>query len=231
MGYIDFIRGKYPEDDFELRNELFKTFLNEMTDEEKKNILTKSFDELWKDLWINHQSKTFINEYENAKRKFEKLNLSEFKGLHKMGFSFTEFGFPKGRRNMKETNIACAEREFFEETGYSKKNYKFIKNYPTIYEEFTGTNGIKYKHIYYLVKMKDNVMPPTIDKNNIIQTGEVRNIGWFTYDECMSLIRPYDTAKKNVITQVNKDLINMNNNYICSEFYYTSNRKSINKPL
>jgi 8-oxo-dGTP pyrophosphatase MutT (NUDIX family) len=130
---------------------------------------------------------------------------------------------------MKEQNIACAEREFFEETGYCKKNYKFIKNYPIICEEFTGTNGIKYKHIYYLVKMKDNILPPKIDKNNIVQIGEVRNVGWFTYEECMFLIRPYDKAKKDVITKVNEDIIKMNNNYICSDFYYTSGKKSINK--
>lgn len=229
MGYIDFIRGKYPDDNIEVRNKLFNIFLNEMTQKEKQNLLTKTFDELWNDLWINHSSKTFINEYDNAKKKFEKLKLNELVKLREFGFDFTEFGFAKGRKNMKETNIACAEREFFEETGYNKKNYKFIKNYPTIYEEFTGTNGIKYKHIYYLVKMKDNIHPPKIDKNNIIQIGEVRNIGWFNYDECMLLIRPYDKEKKSVITKVYDDILKMNNNYICCDFYYTNSRKSINK--
>jgi 8-oxo-dGTP pyrophosphatase MutT (NUDIX family) len=229
MGYIDFIRGKYPEDNTEVRDNLFKIFLNEMTKKEKENLLSKTFDELWRDLWINHSSKTFINEYDNAKRKFEKLNLKQLVKLDEPSFDFTEFSFAKGRKNMKEQNIACAEREFFEETGYCKKNYKFIKNYPIICEEFTGTNGIKYKHIYYLVKMKDNILPPKIDKNNIVQTGEVRNVGWFTYDECMLLIRPYDEAKKNVITKVNHDILNMNNNYICSDFYYTSGKKNLNK--
>ena len=231
MGYIDFIRGKYPEDDIILRDELFKIFIKEMTREEKHNLLTKTFDDLWNDLWINHQSKTFINEYENAKRKFEKLDIKKLIRLNDYSFDFTEFSFAKGRKNMKETNIACAEREFFEETGYNKKNYNFIKNYPPICEEFTGTNGINYKHIYYLVKMKDNIPPPTIDKDNIVQTGEVRNIGWFTYDECISLIRPYDTAKKNVITKVYNDVLKMNNNYICSEFYYSNSRRSINRAL
>lgn len=229
MGYIDFIRGKYPEENEEMRDLLFKTFLNEMTYKEKQDLLTKSFDELWKNLWINHSSKTFINEYENAKRKFEKLDIKNLVNMNNPSFEFTEFSFAKGRKNMKETNIACAEREFFEETGYPKKTYRFIKNYPTIYEEFTGTNGIRYKHIYYLVKMKDNILPPKIDENNIVQTGEVRNIGWFTYNECMSLIRPYDIAKKRVITKVYNDILEMNNNYICSDFYYTNSRKSLNK--
>jgi len=231
MGYIDFIRGKYPDDDIATRDQLFNTFLHEMTYKEKHNLLTKTFDELWDDLWINHSSKTFINEYENSKKKFYKLDLQSLIDLKKTSFEFSEFGYAKGRKNMKETNIACAEREFFEETGYNKKTYRFIKNYPTICEEFMGTNGIRYKHIYYLVKMKDNIPPPKIDKNNIIQVGEVKNIGWFSYEECMSLIRPYDKEKKNVITNVYNDLLNMNNTYICSDFYYTNSRKSINKSL
>jgi ADP-ribose pyrophosphatase YjhB (NUDIX family) len=227
MGYIDFIRGKYPDDE-NIKRKLFSIFLNEMTKQEKLNLLTKSFDELWNDLWVNHSSKTFINEYDNAKKKFTNLNLKELIKLEDLCFDFAEFGFPKGRRNMKESNIACAEREFFEETCYNKNNYKFIRNYPTIEEEFVGTNGIKYKHIYYLVKMKDKIPPPSIDKKNILQTGEVQNIGWFTFDECMSIIRPYDIAKMNVINKVYKDIVNMNNVYICSDFYYT-NRKNINK--
>ena len=131
---------------------------------------------------------------------------------------------------MKESNIGCAEREFYEETGYNKHNYDFIKEYPTIVEEFIGTNGVTYKHIYYLVKMKDNVPPPRIDYKNKIQTGEVQNIGWFTFEECMAIIRPYDIAKKTVITNVYNDLIEMNNNFVCSNFYYTSKKQFRSSP-
>lgn len=131
---------------------------------------------------------------------------------------------------MKETNIACAEREFYEETGYTKLHYDFIKNYPTINEEFVGTNGIRYRHIYYLVKMKDDVPIPKVDYNNILQIGEVQNIGWFSYDECMNLIRPYDIAKKNVIRKVYYDIVEMNENFICSHFYYNGKRQNYYLP-
>ena len=74
--------------------------------------------------------------------------------------------------------------------------------------------------------MKDNVPPPRVDYKNKIQTGEVQNIGWLTYEECMKVIRPYDIAKKGVVEKVNDDIIAMNNNYVCSNFYYTSKRSS-----
>ena len=72
--------------------------------------------------------------------------------------------------------------------------------------------------------MKNGIAPPKIDYKNKIQTGEVQNIGWLSYDECMQVIRPYDIAKKSVIKKVNDDIVAMNNNYICSNFYYTSKR-------
>jgi len=223
MGFTDFVRGKYPEEESEC-SKILPIFLNEMTIKEKNNLLYKSFDEIWGELWVNHDSKCFKNEYDLAYKKFKKLNVKELIEKSKSSFDYAELGFPKGRRNMKETNIACAEREFYEETGYDKSCYDFIKNYPTIHEEFRGTNNIKYRHIYYLVKMKVGIPPPKIDYKNKIQTGEVQNIGWLTYEECISVIRPYDVAKKRVIKKVYLDLLEMKNNFICSNFYYTSKR-------
>jgi len=225
MGYTDFVRGKYPDDIIKLK-EVLSIFIKEMTEQEKNNLLTKTFDEIWDTLWVNHESKCFKNEYEAAYKKYQNLDvpklIREFGNL--TSFEHTEFGYPKGRRNMRETNIGCAEREFYEETGYDKSCYDFIKNYPIIHEEFIGTNGIEYRHIYYLVKMKSGIPAPKIDYKNKIQTGEVQNIGWLTYEECMKVIRPYDTAKKGVVEKVNNDIIAMNNNYVCSNFYYTSKR-------
>ncbi|NBU33982.1 NUDIX domain-containing protein [bacterium] len=227
MGYTDFVRGKYTNSET-LGEEIIKVCLNEMTRQEKKNLLTKTFDQIWSELWINHDSKCFKNEYEHAKKKYLQLDIQKLVKSSHSSFDFQEFGFPKGRRNMKETNISCAEREFYEETGYDNTSYDFIKNYPTIQEEFVGTNGVHYRHIYYLVKMKQNVSPPKIDTTNKIQTGEVQNIGWLTLDECMLLIRPYDTAKKSVIRNVYYDILQMKNNFVCSNFYYSNNKRGFN---
>ena len=221
MGYIDFVRGKYDTRSGYEKEKNYKIMvcLNEMTKLEKQNLLTKDFDTIWSELWVNHSSKTFLNEYEIAKKKFNNLPLHDLVNKSTTTYSFRELGFPKGRRNMKERNIECAEREFFEETGYNKDCYDFIKDYPIITEEFTGTNNIRYRHIYYLVKIKDKVHPPKIDLNNKVQTGEVSNIGWFTIDECLQLIRPYDTAKSQVIQKVYDDIINMNTDFKCSKIF------------
>lgn len=229
MGFTDFVRGKYPDKE-EDANKILPIFLNEMTHQEKLRLLNNSFDNIWDNLWVNHESKCFKNEYELAHKKFQKHDIQKLVSSSQISFDYAELGFPKGRRNMKESNIGCAEREFYEETGYNKNHYSFIKEYPTIVEEFVGTNGVTYKHIYYLVKMKDDIPPPRIDYKNKIQTGEVQNIGWFSFEECMAIIRPYDIAKKTVITNVYNDLIEMNNDFICSNYYYTSKKQFRSSP-
>ena len=231
MGYIDFIRGKYSSTDEFQKYTKIQTCLNEMTFLEKEYLMTLTFDQIWNNLWINKNSRCYLNEYENAKKKFQKLDIPHLVKNSETVYSFNEFSFPKGRRNMKETNIACAEREFYEETGYDKSTYDFIKNYPIIQEEFMGTNNIKYRHTYYLVKMKENTPPPKIDYNNQCQTGEVKNLGWFTIDESMSLMRPYDTEKKKVLVNVNKDILEMNFEFNCSSYYTNYRKWKYNEPI
>lgn len=218
MGYIDFVRGKYPNEEPE-RDKAIQILLGEMTHKEKQTLLTKKFDDIWKELWNNHDSKCFKNEYEQAKKKYESLPVQTLVKESQTMFSFAEFGFPKGRRNMRETNIGCAEREFNEETGYDKSSYEFVKYYPTIQEEFVGTNGITYRHIYYLVKMKNSIPPPKVDMYNKVQSGEVQNIAWLDYSECMSVIRPYDTAKMDIVKNVYEEILKMNGYYETSSIY------------
>lgn len=238
IGYIDTIRGKYPTTkDREIeKNLLLQTFIKEMTITEKNRLYKVcngqlSFKQLWNDLWVNHLSKCYLNEYETSEKKFNKL-LPQLKLLldhQPCNYFHTEFTFAKGRRGYSESEISCAEREFTEETGFDKKYYQFITNYPKIIEEFTGTNGIRYKHIYYLVKMKEPVhlLPhPHVDPYNIIQKGEIQNVGWFTYEELMTLIRPYDIAKKKVLTKLYKDLYNTKT-FKLSDFYTDINKRRV----
>lgn len=202
MAYVDLLRGKYNESNKEQINIL----LNEMTISEIKRLRNKVFDDLWDELWINHNCASYNKEYEYAKKKFNKFQKEKFLTGIKTRYIHSEWGFPKGRKQYYETPEQCAKREFEEETGY-KKILLDIDKTKLYKEEFTGTNNIDYIHEYYLVKMDSDISKPYVNKNNKVQYGEVKNIGWFSYTECLELMRPYDIEKQKILKQVYQDIV------------------------
>lgn len=215
MGYVDFIRGRYS-----MRNsggsDVFRTdrpskqlltLFEEMIPSEREKIQSTRFDKLWDDLWINHNCKCYKNEREYAKQKFESVDIMKLLSLtaDKTKWTTTEYGIPKGRRNMKETNFECAQREFREETGYTCADYMMISHRPYLEEIFIGTNGKRYKHIYYLAHVYDTAREPCIDRENKNQIGEIKSVDWLTQEEALPLIREYDIEKKRIIKRVFSD--------------------------
>ena len=136
-------------------------------------------------------------------------SLETLNNTNKLLWYEPEWGFPKGRRNLKETNRDCAIREFEEETGITRDEYNIIYQIEPLEELFSGSNNIRYKHIYYVAMAKDNINNNfTIDKTNFNQVSEISNIKWHNYKECMNIIRTYNIEKKNVLEKLHKILIN-----------------------
>jgi len=216
LGYIEFIRGRYRIDNVDGIIFLFQ----QMSKEEIIKIGQLEFDELWEELWsydgknISHET-----EYKLSKDKFNQLKYDDDNDLNLHFYVSSivpkwdqaEWGFPKGRRNLYEINLDCAIREFEEESGYSKDDYVLLKNIDPIVEEFMGTNGIRYKHIYYIsmtINHKYPIVHPTLDINNKHQVGEIGDIGLFTYDEAINLIRPYHIERKRLLTMLYMFILN-----------------------
>jgi len=207
LGYIDFIRGKYP-----LYNPYYiKRLVDEMTNKEKQDILTKNFSDLWQDLWGNCIGLQYRGEESPAKEKFIQIkrgiqnndseyNLEKIINDSKTSWETPEWGFPKGRREQYENDKSTALREFQEETGYSKSLLNGIKNVMPFEEVFTGSNFKSYKHIYYLMNLDK------ISKDDDFQRSEVSEIKWCTLNECLELIRPYNLEKKEIINNIDKIL-------------------------
>jgi 8-oxo-dGTP pyrophosphatase MutT (NUDIX family) len=208
FGFVEFIRGKYP-----LYNEEYlQTVINEMTNDEKMKIKNSSFEDMWKLLWGDYSGIQYKGEEISSKEKYEQLK----KGIRIKDREFSldsliknsttnwndpEWGFPKGRRNYQEKDIECAVREFEEETGYSKDDFRMIENIIPYEEIFMGSNMKSYKHKYYIGYMNND------SKNNKqYQKSEVRNMEWCNFEECIQKIRPYNLEKINILNRINNVL-------------------------
>jgi ADP-ribose pyrophosphatase YjhB (NUDIX family) len=123
-----------------------------------------------------------------------------------------EWGFPKGRRNYNESDIDCALREFYEETGLKNKNISFIVSNLAPFEEiFMGSNYKSYKHRYFLMYVDYN-MSNNSDLFNIDKT-EISKIEWKTFNDSISAIRPYNLEKKRILSNINIVLTNCTNTF------------------
>jgi len=207
LGYIEFIRGRYRIDNIDGIIYLFQ----QMTSEEIMNIATYDFDFLWTEFWgtNNMTNQNIINEYEKSKEKFlilknedDELSLNFYVNNVVPAWKQSEWGFPKGRRNKSEDNITCAKREFNEESDFNDSDYSVLDNISPIIEDFIGTNGVKYRHVYYIAINHRNLDNIKVNQENSHQKSEVKDIKFFNYDDGLKIIRPYHVAKKKVLSIV-----------------------------
>lgn len=223
LSYIEFLRGKYA---LNQKQYILKLFEN-MTISEREAIKNEDFSILWKKLWQIDRSKNFVKEYNDAKSKFEilkkgynmKMNQQNSPLIYfnidyillntKSVLGEPEWGFPKGRRNINENDFSCALREFYEETNIPSKYIHMLKHPP--YEEvFTGSNNIRYRHIYYLAYYNCNDTSYLfVNPLNKLQSREIKDIKSFEYIQAQTKIRNHNIERKELLKRVNNNIIKM----------------------
>ena len=226
--YVEFIRGKY---DLQNKDYILKLFEN-MTENERDRIMTSDFDTLWNDMWCRRDgeksecTRSFSKEMRDSTEKFNMLkkgfyikladsndmimfNLDYITKNTSTKYTDTEWGFPKGRRNIAENDMTCALREFTEETGIPYKSIKVCNDIKPIEEVFVGSNKIRYKHVYYIGRYVsyslDNgvSLPNLYNPSNKTQSKEVKDVQWFTYQEAQNLIRDHNVERKELFKRLN----------------------------
>lgn len=211
LGYIELIRGNY---NFENDNDItyVKNMFKLMTKKEIDIVKERDFDKLWNDLWVlENRSNLHKREYIHSKNRFEKLivginnsnsiniNLDTFINSGSKWYE-PEWEFPKGRRNIKESDINCAIREFEEETNFKPEEYQVLELNP-ISEIFMGNNGINYKHTYFFSQSLTNNLP-NINDDNMFQHIEISDIKWLSFDEALMKIRDYNIERKDILNKI-----------------------------
>lgn len=216
FGYIDFLRGKYSINN---KNHLVD-IINEMTEEEKNSILNKSFLDNWLELWGSQKNTYFVNEKIFANEKFNQLskgivvnnenyNIKSLVEQCTKCWKTPEWGFPKGRKNYKETGRDCALREWIEETGYKRENIDIVSNVETFDEVVIGSNYQSYKDSFYLGRFKKTNQNDSLN----IQKQELSDAKWCNIEDVCKLIRPYHLERIKIIRNVDS-LLNKYTQYI-----------------
>jgi 8-oxo-dGTP pyrophosphatase MutT (NUDIX family) len=173
-----------------------------MTMYERKILLNVPFDTLWYQVWYQtYTQKHLTNDYAFAKIKFQLLkecgSMELFISQTTTKYYEPEWGFPKGRRRLKESDMDCAIREFCEETGLHKNEIKIDNEEEQLEETFYGTNKVLYTHIYYTARIIKNIYKHVyIDYCNPHQAREVQKVKWVSKDDVIRLTREYNIERK-----------------------------------
>jgi len=197
LSFMEFIRGKY-----ELTNAAYiQSLLSFMTHAERRSLLERSFNELWNQVWYQAFIPRQTQEYHEARAKFETLvrggDMAALLRASHSEFAEPEWGFPKGRRRLREEDVDCAVREFCEETGFTRGDVELAPAVAPFEEVFHGTNHVLYRHVYYVAKVCRNAQREiVIDPCNLNQAREVRQARWFSPEEVLRHIRAHNKERR-----------------------------------
>jgi len=218
LSFIDFVRGKYHPQNLGYLQHLFR----HMTDDERALVSapTTEFAALWSAVWHRPIGTHQGHEYAEARASFDALRggyalrcengevvTVSLESLTSTTASLypleREWGFPKGRRKIKEMDVDAAVREFAEETLYSPADIEVLPHIKPIDETFQGTNGVRYRHVYFVARMREPVAPVTpVDARNVMQAREVREVRWCTRVEVLHRIRPHNVERRQLFARV-----------------------------
>lgn len=201
LGYIEFARGNYYISDYYSIIILFK----QMIQSEIDFICNNNFDSIWNSIWNNsYESKSNIyflskNKFNYLKKNTTYINLEQISKTNPL-WRNKEWGFPKGRPNNYESNLECSIREYEEETFHTSEIYNILLKYEPYEEILNGTNGYKYKHIYYIA----NLVKPISEK--IQFSNEIECLKLISFSEIYKYIRPYHKDKLDIINKLHNKL-------------------------
>lgn len=204
--FVEIVRAKYNPTE-----EYIKTMVENLTPDEQIMLVTEDFDTIWSHLWTVHESGPYVRDFHASKERYTETIGKVKKAIAKYEPRYIEpeWGFPKGRRNLNEDDFHCGVREFMEETGLTKKQFRIISTLPRIEEVYTANNNVNYKHIYYIADLLDDSLIK-VDTMNKEQMGEIGDIRLLTSCELINKLREDDTAKKKMILELDELLQNKN---------------------
>jgi len=211
LGFMDIMRGKYKlsEPDYICKQ------LRGMTIKERNRLLNDEFEAIWNDLWGSdiESSQRYAHNKVISKQKLHDLRagvdlgkgeiytLEELLRREPSTYETPEWGFPKGRRDLYETDLQCAYRELQEETSITEDELWKVTNIAPFVEQFYGSNNVHYRHSYYISQYVGQ-REISFNALNSEMTREIGNLAWKNLDEALLILRPENVEKRGILIQL-----------------------------
>lgn len=211
LGFMDIMRGKYKVNE----PDYIRKQIRGMTADERSKLENMGFDDIWHLLWGSdtESSQRYAHDRVVSKQKLaelragielptgEKYTLSDLLRQEPLLYNTPEWGFPKGRRDPHESDVQCAFRELEEETSINENELMKVTNVSPFIEQFYGSNGIHYRHSYYLAQYvgQRNV---SFNALNSEMAREIGNLAWVNICDAVELLRPENFEKRLILNML-----------------------------
>jgi 8-oxo-dGTP pyrophosphatase MutT (NUDIX family) len=178
-----FLHGRYVSHDNEQLIQLF----NGMTIDEKQDILSLSFRQMWYRVWLSNTlvpppaGRRFQTHFYAAKCTFETTFLADggkrLRQLINASHQSTRiWEIPKGHRHHRyESDAHCAIREFNEETGMKKHEYRLLPGKTKTHSYVD--EGVRYTNTYFIAHSTTRTEPKILF-SQADQVAEISDIRW-----------------------------------------------------
>lgn len=151
------------------RKERLFYYLSNMTQHERKLLLTTPLETLWNDLLLSeanlfNDTKTRVTAvHENYKPYLRNLLDCTISDVTEPPYEF-----PKGRPNYMQdkTLLGTALRELREESGIDLGVCVKLYDDISVIDNYKGTDGVKYQTIYFIIEVDELYQPETIRFQN-----------------------------------------------------------------
>jgi 8-oxo-dGTP pyrophosphatase MutT (NUDIX family) len=221
--YCNFILGHYKK----YNNKQLQFLFGNMTFAEKLDILSMNFNNMWYRLWLfdpekNYEINTAVKHtdyagndtsrnlkcYFRKKNKFENIFVRDGgRRLKKLidgsTNSVAPWEIPKGGKNLDETDLDCAKREFEEETGIYSDKYLILWDIKPVIVSHKDGDTI-YKSVYFLATFNPNsTWQPKVRFDTSKQLTELEQVQWISLNE-INFLNLNEKSKIRILTTFKK---------------------------
>lgn len=177
-------------------------YIGFLPNEERKVLVKYDFDTIFRDYYMSDHKK-YLPSKPTIEHAFNNTVMKHKHILNERALTdCIAWELPKGRRKVHESAIACAAREFTEETGL--RDFKIVINNPFTYQ-YTGYDNNTYRSTFYVAYTESKL--PIRYKHSEYLIGkryvseEMVDVTWATIRQCE---RVMDYRQRQIMQSVHK---------------------------